>query len=200
MRPSFALLLSAFLFWGPGAKSLWAEESPFAPEDHCLAYRATKKMFLLADVAVYGKSCEVQARMEVQDAQVRFLVSAPVTSLDSGSRMRDNSVQEILRAEEHPDLKFTSAWLPEKQVREVAREEGRLEVNGVLEVAGKFYGMIFDLQVEPQSGYALITGVKETRFSALELVVPQVIGGVVAKPGDELQIHLHLRTDRIPGF
>ncbi|MBL4579041.1 MAG: hypothetical protein JKY05_01180, partial [SAR324 cluster bacterium] len=37
------------------------EESVFAPEEHCLAYKTVKTMFFFVDVDVIGKSCNVTA-------------------------------------------------------------------------------------------------------------------------------------------
>ena len=83
-----------------------AQGSVFKSDDHCLAYRTPKKMFFFTNVIVIGKSCEVQARAENKEQQSRFIVSVPVVSFDSDNGFRDGQVQEILKAEQHPELRF----------------------------------------------------------------------------------------------
>ncbi len=176
-----------------------AQEALFASGDHCLAYRTHKEMFLMADVEVVGKSCEVSARMEVDGNRVRFTVTSPVASFDSDSSMRDSSVQEILKADEYPDLIFLSRWVPRDEVQAV-KQGGTFRLEGELEIAGVPHLMGFSLKVQSAEGYSIITGEQDTSFSLLQIVVPPVAGGVVAQPADDLAILLHLRTDQVLGF
>ncbi len=176
-----------------------AQEALFAPDDHCLAYRTHKEMFLMADVEVIGKSCDVSARMEADGNRVRFTVTAPVASFDSDSSMRDSSVQEILKADQYPDLVFISRWVPREEVKAV-QQGGAFRLEGELEIGGVPHLMAFALQVKPAQGYAVITGEQDTSFSLLQIVVPPVAGGVIAEPADDLAILLHLRTDQVNGF
>lgn len=172
----------------------------FQPGDHCVGYKGSKKMFLFADVEVIGKSCDVIARVETKPNQVRFEVYTPIASFNSDNSLRDESVQEILKSVEHPDLRYISAWFSLPEIQKLAREGGTLSMLGELEVAGKRFELIIPLEIEVQSDFALVKGRKQTRFSTLDLIVPPVAGGVVAEASDEFEIQLQLRTDRIEGF
>ena len=59
--------------------------------------------------------------------------------------------------------------------------------------------MKFALSFSKQAGFLLVEGQLKTTFSALNLDVPLVVGGLIADPQDELELRLHLRLDKIAG-
>ena len=50
-----------------------------------------------------------------------------------------------------------------------------------------------------QPGYFLIEGRYKTTFSSLKIVVSTVVGDLIADPHGDLDLLVHLRSDRIPG-
>ncbi|MBC8259040.1 MAG: YceI family protein [SAR324 cluster bacterium] len=178
----------------------FAEEPIFAPEEHCLAYKTEKVMFLFADVEVIGKSCELTTIMHWNTSGdlAKIEVSVPVNSLDSGNTMRDKDIPNILKAELTPKISFISEWL-KKSVWEEMLAGQRPKISGNLEVAGGVFPVKFNLSFAKQDGYFLVEGHLKTTFSALKVTVPAVVGGLLAEPGNELELLLHLRTDKISG-
>jgi len=181
-----------------GGNLLHAEEV-FQQEDHCLAYRTEKTMFFFVDVEVVGKTCELTARVEKTGEQVRFEVSFPIHSLDSGNGFRDGDVAEILAGEAHPEFRFVSASLTLEQVRKVLKQ-GATELPGVLEFAGQPHPVGFPIELSRQSGAWVVTGKLVTSFTELGLELPTVAGGVVADAQDYLELLVHLRFDQVRGL
>ena len=194
-------LLSTLLFvyfLGLGTQHLEAVEI-FQQGDHCLAYQTEETILLFIDSVVVGKTCEISARLKREGENTRLDVSFPIRSLDSGVGMRDDDVMEILSVESHPDIRFVSDFLSEKQV-DAALTQGKTNLTGILEVAGKSYKVQFPLKFSKQSGTWLVTGKLVTSFSEFGLKLPAVLGGVVADTRDYLELLVHLRFDAVQGL
>ena len=201
MEKIIIVLLSAILLT-LGSQAAFAEENVFVPDEHCLAYKTEKTMFFLfAGVGVIGKSCEVKAEMRWNESgdQAQINVSIPVNTLDSGLEGRDEHMPEILRADLAPNISFASEWL-EKSVWEQMLAAQRSEISGTLAVAGGKFPLKFTLSFTDQGGFFLIEGKLITSFSGLKVEVPTVgPGGLIADPGDYLELLVHLRSDKISG-
>ena len=201
MLQNLRTLLSTLLFvyfLGLGAQHLEAEEI-FQQGEHCLAYKAEETILLFVDSDVVGKTCEISARLESEGENTRYVVSFPIRSLYSGVDMRDEDVIEILSVESHPIIRFVSNFVTGEQVVE-ALVQGTTTLSGVLEVGGKPYKVLFPLKLSEHSGVWLVTGKLVTSFSDFGLVLPAVLGGVVAETRDYLELLVHLRLDRIHGL
>ena len=184
------------------AHSVFAEERIFIPEEHCRAYKTEKTVFFFFDeVEVIGKSCEVTAIMRWNDSgeQTQVEVRCPVTSFDSGNFVRDSDISGILRAELTPNIRFISNWLSRTDLQKML-ENQKTEVSGNLEVAGNTFPVKFPLNSNVQGEFILIEGQLITSFSALKVEVPTVgPGGLLAEPGDYLELLVHLRSDKFTG-
>ncbi len=174
------------------------EEPIFAPEEHCLAYKTVKTMFFFADVDVIGKSCDVTAEMNREESgeKTQVEISVPVKTLDSGNPLRDGDIPGILKADLTPNIRFVSEWL-EKSAWDKMMEGQLPEVSGNLEVAGGIFPVKFALSFSKQAGFLLVAGQLKTTFSALNVDVPLVAGGLIADPQDALELPLHLRLSLI---
>ena len=104
-----------------GRQALFAEENVFSPDEHCVAYKTEKTMFLFKGVEVIGKSCEVKAEIRWLDSkeQAQVEVSVPVTILDSENSFRDEHMPEILKAELTPNIRFISTWLSRTDMQKI---------------------------------------------------------------------------------
>ena len=201
MLQNLRTLLSTLLFvyfLGLGAQHLEAEEI-FQQGEHCLAYKTEETILLFVDSDVVGKTCEISARLESEGENTRYVVSFPIRSLDSGVDMRDEDVIEILSVESHPIIRFVSDFVTGEQVVE-ALIQGTTTLSGVLEVGGKPYKVLFPLKLSEHSGVWLVTGKLVTSFSEFGLELPAVLGGVVARTRDYLELLVHLRFDRVQGL
>ena len=201
MQQNLRILLVAVFFvyfLGLRTQHLEAEEI-FQQGEHCLAYKTEETFLLFIDSAVVGKTCEISARLESEGENTRYVVSFPISSLDSGVDMRDKDVIEILSAESHPIIRFVSDFVTGEQVVE-ALIQGTTKLSGVLEVGGNSYKVLFPLKLSEHSGTRLVTGKLVTSFSEFGLELPAVLGGVVADTRDYLELLVHLRLDRIHGL
>lgn len=81
-------------------QSVNAADSFFNEKENCVAYETSKKMFLMADFEIVGKSCEIATQMEWSENQDLISVnfSFPVLSLDSDNSFRDVDVHRVLKA------------------------------------------------------------------------------------------------------
>ena len=197
---TYTKLLSCLLLTLLYLSGTYAQESVFKSNDHCLAYRTPKKMFFFTKVVVIGKSCEVQARVEKKEQQVRFIVSVPVDSFDSDNSFRDGQVQEILKVEKHPEVRFESVWMTSLQIKN-SLKSGKENLRGKLKLAGRTYPVSFTLNLTLVAGKLRIFGHLKTNYSALDIEPPVVgPGGFIANVQDNLELLVQLQNDQITGF
>ena len=201
MQQNLRILLVAVFFvyfLGLRTQHLEAEEI-FQQGEHCLAYKTEETILLFIDSDVLGKTCEITARLESEGEHTRYVISFPIRSLDSGVDMRDEDVIEILSVESHPIIRFVSDFVTGEQVVE-ALIQGTTMLSGVLEVGGKPYKVLFPLKLSDHSGVWLVTGKLVTSLSKFGLELPAVLGGVVGKVLDHLELLVHLRLDQVHGL
>ena len=181
------------------AQSSFADEPVFAPEDHCLAYKAEKVMFFLADVDVIGKSCDVQSAINWDGSKGQIQVSVPVTSFDSDSGDRDEEVAIILKQELTPSITFTSEWLEQDALQNML-QSSNTKVAGNLEVAGNQFPVTFDMKFSKQADFYLVEGQLVSSFTFFKVEVPTVgPGGLISESKDYVELLVHLRSDKITG-
>ena len=72
-------------------------------------------------------------------------------------------------------------------------------ISVILVVGGRPYKVIFPLKLTENSGGWLVTGKLVTSLSKFGLELPAVLGGVVGKVLDHLELLVHLRLDRVHG-
>ena len=171
----------------------------FQQDDHCLAYQTEETIFLLLNSIVIGKTCEISTQVERKVGNTRFLVSFPISSLDSGLEMRDDDVTDMLTVESNTDIRFVSDFLTEEQII-TALTNGKANLWGMLEVRGKFYKVMFPLMLSEDSGKWLVTGNLVTSISKFGLELPSVLGGVIADTRDQLELLVHLRFNLVQGL
>ena len=201
MLQNLRILVSTVLFvyfLGLGTQHLEAEEI-FQQGDHCLAYQTEETIFLLINSIVIGKTCEISTQVEREAGNIRFVVSFPIRSLDSGLEMRDDDVTDMLTVESNTDIRFVSDFLTEEQII-TALTNGKANLWGMLEVRGKFYKVMFPLMLSEDSGKWLVTGNLVTSISKFGLELPSVLGGVIADTRDQLELLVHLRFNLVHGL
>ena len=176
-----------------------AAQAIFQKDDHCLAYQTEETIFLFINSIVIGKTCEISSQVEREAGNTRFLVSFPISSLDSGLEMRDDDVTDMLTFESNNDIRFVSDFLTEEQIS-AALTLGKANLWGMLEIRGKFYKVMFPLKISENSGKWLVTGNLVTSFSKFGIELPSVLGGVIADTRDQLELLVHLRFNQEQGL
>lgn len=189
------------VLFSSGFSSLKAEdEKIFSSGDHCLAYRTPKKMFFFTDVIVIGKSCQINAWTATKGTKKRFIVTVPVESLDSDNSRRDGVVMEILKAEDHPYLRFETDWFADSVIRNLL-QTGNGNVKGILSFADRSYPVSFQMNFFNEGGHYGIEGHLVTNYTAFEMEPPVGgPGGFMAIVKDKLELLAHLQSDQITGF
>ena len=190
---AFALLLAATVAAEEG-------EEVFEPGDHCVAYRTIKGMWFGSEVEVVGRSCEVSAKLvATEDAGSHVVVSVPIESLRSGNILRNGSVADLLGVKVQPDLRFTSDPIDVAALRDdIAR--GSFVLPGTLHLGEKPYPVDFPLTIVEHDGRRIVEGRLETTFAAFDVEVPTVLGGLIAKPHEELELIVHLDVAQVDGL
>mgnify|MGYP000134285359 CR=1 FL=1 len=71
----------------------WASASLLQNGDHCVAYKTEKRIFLVKNVTVIGKNCDVSSQVIPQvDGSFSIEMSVPVEGFHSGEPERDRDV------------------------------------------------------------------------------------------------------------
>lgn len=179
-----------------------AEEAqwPFTAEDHCVAYRTIKGVFFFFDAEVLGKNCAIEAELNVTDAgeAKQLVLSIPVNGFDSGNSGRDEHVAEILGGKELNSLRFLSAPLSPADI--MALIAGEMDaLSGTLVLNNQEHQVLFQVDVI-QQGESPLINVKLTKtFKELNITVPSVAGGMIAAPGETLELLGQFHLNRIMG-
>jgi polyisoprenoid-binding protein YceI len=167
---------------------------------HCVAYRAPKRAFF-RETLVVGRSCDVEARIEweTEGTMAVLVVEVPAASFRSGSGRRDRDVARLLGHPQHPLLRFRSDPVAVEWLRRRSTPgDGRLA--GMLEIAGEAHPVVFELATTRENDHLRIDAYLPTRFDELDLRVPRVgPGGIIADPGETLELFARLRLDRVGG-
>ncbi|MGE0762266.1 MAG: YceI family protein [Bdellovibrionales bacterium] len=166
---------------------------------HCVAYRARKRLLLLASVQVVGKSCQVSAQVTPEvGGKYRIEIGFPITSLQSGEPERDLDVAKLLGADMDPDLRFVTEALSLEQWQALMKKE-KGEVAGELRFADKIKPLQASLVLLKGEQGVEVDGLIKTTFSALHLKPPVIAMGLFAKVRDELELHFHFLGSRTLG-
>ena len=189
-------IIFLYFLW-MGSHNLNAEVI-FQKNDHCLAYQTEETIFLLINSIVVGKTCEISIQVEREAGNIRFVVSFPIRSLDSGLEMRDDDVIDMLTFESNNDIRFVSDFLTEEQIS-AALTLGKANLWGMLEIRGKFFKVMFPLKISENSGKWLVTGNLVSSITKFGLEIPSVLGGVIADTRDHLELLVHLRFNLVQG-
>jgi len=172
-------------------------EGIFAAGEHCVAYRTRKGVLFMFESTVLGRSCQIDARLDESAEGYRLFLSIPVTSFNSGNDRRDQHVAQLLGGTSADSLEFSSQWLSQEALAKVWNG-GMHAVAGELVIRGKRRAVVFDVAVSAASGQHVLAARLRTSFSALGVVVPRVgPGGLIAAPGDRLELFAQLHADRV---
>jgi polyisoprenoid-binding protein YceI len=123
-----------------------------------------------------------------------------VESFDSDSNRRDEVVMEILKAEDHPDLRFETDWISDSVIRNLL-ETGKGSLKGILSLAGRSYPVSFQMDFFSEGGNYRIEGHLDTNYTAFDMEPPVGgPGGLIAIVKDKLELLAHLQSAQITGF
>lgn len=163
------------------------------PSDHCVAWKTLKTQFMFKRVEAVGVSCEISAEIvSIKNGVYVARVEVPIKSFDSGNPSRDEDVFEILKGSFQPNIVVETIEMSRKDLESVFAGN-QSKVIGIIQVASKSY------PVEIQLTGAL-KGVIITKFSDFEIAPPSVLGGLIAKVDDSLELHFRLNRKKVDNY
>ena len=163
--------------------------------DHCVAWKTKKTMFLFKKLEPIGVSCDVKTTLKnIENGEALLQVEVPISSFDSGEPKRDKEVLKILKAKEQPNLLFVTKEA--FQIYETKRSM-KTTIKGVIVIGGQTYPVSFNVSkivLEKTTSYS---GSATLKFSDLKIPPPSVVGGAVAKVQDYLELHFQFSESSI---
>lgn len=190
------MLISLFL---SGALAYSAPLSLFGAGDHCVAYQASKTLFLLAQTKVVGKTCNVSSQVTpALDGKYLIEVRMPSNSFESGEKKRDEDVAKLLGPSGVGDVMFRTDERTAVEWHNLIMQE-KFEIPGVVVIDGKEHAVTAEAtHTSTPEGYE-IDGVIKTNLKHLGITPPTMVGGVFAKVQNDIELHFHLKGDRTLG-
>ena len=182
-----------------GALAWSAPISLLKSGDHCVAYRASKTLFLFMSTKVVGKSCSVSSQVTPGlEGKYAIEVRVPHNSFESGEKKRDEDVSRLLGGSQSSDVTFKTDMKTSPDWNALLMQE-KFEIPGTLIINGKEFPVVAEAaRASTSEGYE-IDGVVKTKLKDLDLHPPQMIAGVLAKVQNEIELHFHLKADRTLG-
>ncbi len=167
----------------------------FEPNDHCVAWRTRKVMFVLSTVYPVGKNCKISSKLVSNKGSWVFHLSLSHENFDSDEEDRDEEVSKLLGGNRWRSLEFQSEAISQAQINEL--NQGRkIIINGVMKIAGKEYQVrALPLKFDGTKFY----GKYETNYTQFELKPPTIAGGLVAKVSNYLALHYQFQLSQIDG-
>lgn len=201
MKKALLIVLISAIFgistlsWG----SLFSEET-FSLEDHCVAYKTRKKLFLITSVEVIGKNCDISSEVIPEPGDLFHVeVSVPILSFESGEVERDRDVAKLLKVEAQKNLDFRSESLTLKSWKQKL-SGGTFDLQGFLKIAGKEYPVTAKIEVtENNEKQLVVQGLISARFNDFDLKPPRLWGGIGARVGKDLNLLFQLQPRKTLG-
>jgi len=171
-----------------------------ADKDHCVAYKASKRLFLVRSVQVVGQNCEVSSQI-LPELGGRYLVEVliPISRFESGEAERDRDVVKLLGRAGRTEVIFRSESMDQETWKK-RLSEGVFEVQGKLQIGEQFYDVKAQAQIHQGPGGPEVEGVIKARFQDFELKPPAMGMGLMAKVGRDLELHFRLSGRRTLGL
>lgn len=192
MRKLLAILIAGIL--ATMGLNLNAEnEDIFKEGDHCVAYSTEKTMFLMKDVRVVGKNCDIEASMQGGSITIKV----PLNKFDSGDSRRDEHVAEILKGDIRDHLLFVSD--PVISLAK-AKEGDLIAIKGKLTIGNEEFPIETNGVVVGNGDNRSVAGSIKTAFANFGMEPPTVAGGIVADVHEGLNLHYRIVLSKVKGM
>ena len=192
---ALSFVFAHFVYVGPAQ----AAKPEFKDDQHCVAYFTKKKMFLVRNVEVVGKNCNVETKLTFSEKGFALKLSAPIAKFKSGEADRDKEVELILQAKKQPNIEFESKSFSQDQwIQWIGKGSGKIA--GELVIASKRFPVNADVKITKTASGFTVQGTIPGKFSDYKIKPPSVGGGMVANVKDFLELHFHLQARSTDGF
>lgn len=193
-----------YLISGTGLPTIWGQAttepvSLFETGEHCVAYRAKKRLFLISRVNVVGRNCDISSQViPVVGGKSHLEIVIPSQNFRSGETKRDRDVAKLLRANKYPHMVFHSKDLSKEKWHELTGQRS-FEMDGILEIAEQKYPVTARVHlVETKEGLEA-DGIIVTKLKHFSIEAPELIAGVFAKVEQSLELHFHIQAQKTLG-
>lgn len=168
--------------------------------DHCVAYKAEKKMFLIRNVTVIGKNCDVSAQVIPQvDGRFAIEMSVPTNNFRSGEPERDKDVAKTLKADVESNIIFRSNPMTADEWKEKIKG-GEFPLKGELEIGNEMFPVEAQVQIAKVESNFEADGVIKTKFKDFKIDPPKLVGGIMANVKQDLELHFHIQGQKTLGL
>jgi len=170
----------------------------FGIEDHCVAWKAEKRMFFISKSEPVGKNCSIDLEFQAMSGDenleqtYKLIMKVPIDKFDSGEPDRDEEVQKILRSHVRSDILIETDLMDRKSWVLFWSGEG----DG-LPVKVWIGEEIYQLNLVPKVDSEYIKGSIKTQFSQFDISRPKVVMGAVASVSDDFELHFQMRKSQI---
>lgn len=178
----------------------WASASLLQNGDHCVAYKTEKKMFLIRNVTVIGKNCDVSAQVIPQvDGQFAIEMNVPAGGFRSGEPERDKDVAKVLKADKESNIVFRSNPMTADEWKEKI-QGGGFPLKGELEIGNEKFPVEAQVKIAKVDENFEADGVIKTKFKDFKMEPPKLVGGIMASVKQDLELHFHIQGQKTLGL
>lgn len=169
----------------------------FSQNDHCVAWKTEKVMFLFKKTEPVGKNCEITTEFQSTDSDTpehsyQLTMSVPLDKFDSGDAQRDKDVVELLRGDVRSELLLETDLMDQQSWRQFWAGES-MEMPITVWIGEESYRLVIKPEVDGEQ----IKGAIQTKFLHFNLESPKVAMGVVANVSEDLELHFQIQKDQV---
>lgn len=172
-----------------------AEALSWVGDKSGVAWGVEKREFLVMSKKVYGYNYEITTKVNRDGDSAQIVVDIPVDTFSSGEAERDSEVAKMLKGDVRKAMTFTSKPLSAAELADLAGKKST-SVAGQLAIGDKEYPVTFNVSYGTDN---YLYGNAKTAMSKLGVEPPALVGGVVMKVGDDLQLLVKLKLSDLAG-
>lgn len=160
-----------------------------------VAWGVEKREFLVMSKKIYGYNYDITTKVSRDGDLAQIVVDIPVDTFSSGEAERDGEVAKMLKGDVRKAMTFTSNPLSAPELQALMDKKAK-SIAGQLAIGDKEYPMTFNITYGTDN---FLYGNVKTAMSKLGVEPPTLVGGVVMKVGDDLQLLVKLKLSEFSG-
>ena len=154
----------------------------FAFAQSSVSWKTSKTMFLFSKQTPVGINNAVRVETGLGDARFIKLI-IPISKFSSGEAERDQEVQKILQADIQPNIVFQTKIMRASAFERIVSGDVK-SIDGTLTIAKEDHPVTVELALTNN----FLVGTVKTKFTTFGIQPPKVVGGIVAKVDDQLEL------------
>lgn len=195
-----AILILVFIFLSPAV--LLGSNDPasiFDSGEHCVAYRTKKRIFLLYNVEVIGKNCDISSEIiPVVGDKYFFELTAPIQSFQSGEIERDRDVAKILKQDIRRDVVFRSVSMTKQEWGELYKK-GEFILSGTITIGENKFPLDAKVEMIKSENGVEVLGLVQTNFKNFKIDPPKMAAGLAARVSNKVEFIFRIQSAQTLG-